>query len=310
MAHLAGQSAAIFSPSVARAAASAARDWNFIDGWLAARFQGRPPPPFERNADTLRALLALAALNEAADEDRGLLAAVETQALREAEADEKARQARMQDGAPDAILDAVVPLLSRDGLSTLDALADTAGQLDIAFPTPEAMGEALVLLQRDIFSVEQSLSRVALLQRHIDAECDAVSALEADLRAGEAYQPATDLARQNLEAQRRVKAAVTRLPEMRDRAAALEKEVQGRIGVSVEMVKADEAEYMDLLAQRKDLDGQVKAYRGLPTDVDAARRELEDLRDELRELTRRRDDVFEGLVERETPKRVRRHPDR
>jgi len=86
MAHM-PPSTAIFSPSVARLAAATAKDWNYIDSWLSAKFHGRTPPPFERNPDTLKALLALAALNESADEERDLVARVEAEALRELKGD-------------------------------------------------------------------------------------------------------------------------------------------------------------------------------------------------------------------------------
>ena len=89
--------AAIFSPSVARAAASTAKDWSYVDDWLrrkyaassssssassisggakatAKRSSWTTVPQFERNPETLKALLALAAANEAADETRVLLA--------------------------------------------------------------------------------------------------------------------------------------------------------------------------------------------------------------------------------------------
>jgi HAUS augmin-like complex subunit 1 len=55
----------------------------------------------------------------------------------------------------------------------------------------------------------------------------------------------------------------------------------------------------------KDLEAQVKSYHGLPQDTDLARLELESIRVELRDLTRRRDNMFEGLVERESPKKSR-----
>merc|ERR1711939_855085 len=59
MSHL--SPSAIFSPSVARQQQAAAKDWNYIDNWLSSKFNGKTPPPFERNNDTLKALLALAA---------------------------------------------------------------------------------------------------------------------------------------------------------------------------------------------------------------------------------------------------------
>src|SRR3546814_5108209 len=62
---------ASFSPSVARIAASTTRDWADVDSWLASKLPaGRAPPSFERNSETLKALLSLSAHNEAADDER------------------------------------------------------------------------------------------------------------------------------------------------------------------------------------------------------------------------------------------------
>jgi HAUS augmin-like complex subunit 1 len=55
----------------------------------------------------------------------------------------------------------------------------------------------------------------------------------------------------------------------------------------------------------KDLEVQVKSYHGLPQDTDLARLELEGVRVELQDLRHQRDSMFEGLVERETPRRGR-----
>jgi len=55
----------------------------------------------------------------------------------------------------------------------------------------------------------------------------------------------------------------------------------------------------------QELELKVKSYQGLPQDSDLARLELEGLRIELRDLTRQRDSMFEGLVERESPQKKR-----
>src|SRR5438045_1541022 len=72
---------AIFSPSQARQQLVQAKDWNYVDTWLSSHYGGRPAPPFERNSETLKVLLALAAYNEAADEERDLLQKLEVKAL-------------------------------------------------------------------------------------------------------------------------------------------------------------------------------------------------------------------------------------
>lgn len=74
-----------FSPSKARAQRAQAADWHHVDTWLSSKFQGRSVPAFERNEDTLKALLALVAANEKADEEREILWAVEKKGLNEAE---------------------------------------------------------------------------------------------------------------------------------------------------------------------------------------------------------------------------------
>src|SRR4051812_16762721 len=105
MSHLAPQ-AAIFSPSVARAAASTAKDWAYVDAWIKRQYvhlsnpdpnsHNYPsrPPTFERNADTLEALLALIAANEAADDERDRLAGLEAAALDEVRAAEDNKKSR------------------------------------------------------------------------------------------------------------------------------------------------------------------------------------------------------------------------
>ena len=75
--------AAIFSPSQARQELTQVKEWGYVDGWLRLKLGGKSPPAFERTNDTLQALLALAAFNESADEERDLLVQVETRALRQ-----------------------------------------------------------------------------------------------------------------------------------------------------------------------------------------------------------------------------------
>jgi HAUS augmin-like complex subunit 1 len=244
MAHMA-PSSAIFSPSVARQAASAAKDWNYVDSWLAGKFRGRPAPPFERNPDTLRALLALAALNETADEDRDLLARVEAQALREVGPDAAAAAAaRQDDDARDAVQDAVEGALPREGRQALDALAAAATTLGLGGPaaTPAEVGRAMVALQADIFEAEQLAARVDVLRGHVAVEAERARELLAEAE-GAAFRPPADLAKQNLEAQRQLKAGAARLPELQSRTAALAASV-GVPNPTIEDVQKAEEEYL------------------------------------------------------------------
>jgi HAUS augmin-like complex subunit 1 len=313
MVHLTHQTA-IFSPSVARAAASTAKDWSYMDGWLKTKYQGRSVPPFERNADTLKALLAMASHNEAADDERDQLARIEAAALEEARsadtdnarpADPSDAQGRLDGGqVGDDILAAVESVLTKEGMTALDSIASMAVELGMVDPTPEVLGCKFVELQGKAVELDQTVERVALLQRYLDREAATVGHFIEELQ-GEEYVPPSDLAKQNLELQRQIKTMSAKLPELRQQIASLEQSVS-LSGLTVEDVKEDEAEYLQLLAKKKDLDAQVKAFVGLPPDLDAARAELEALRSELRQTTQRRDAEFEGLVERESPFKPRR----
>ncbi|RYP32674.1 hypothetical protein DL767_005076 [Monosporascus sp. MG133] len=327
--HLHQQTAAIFSPSVARAAASTAKDWSYVDEWLRRKYVGSSssPPQFERNPETLKTLLALVAANEAADESRDQLARLEDAALDEVRAAQRRQHHQQQQQATateergddehidgeqiaDSILAALEDGLSREGETALDAMAQTALELGEARPTPEGLGATFVDLQGRAMGAEETARRAALLTKYLAETGARTEALLARLRDdgdGE-FAPDPDLARRNLELQRAVKAAAARLPEMRQQVDAAERAAGAPPNVTVDDIQEDEEEYMELLAKKRHLDVRVKAFAGLPPDVQAARQELEALRTELRRLTELRDANFESLVERESPVKTRRRP--
>lgn len=296
--------AAIFSPSVARQAASAAKDWSYVDGWLASKYKGRAPPPFERNPETLKALLALAGLNETADENRHLLASAEAEALQEIRSYEQG--ARDEDGVSafrEEFLAALEDSLTKEGKASLDAMAAAALRLCISFPEPAQLGQAMLDLQTRYFDLAQSVARVDTLQRHIDAESARLDKLLDEVN-GDEYRSPADLARQNLEMQRKVKAVAMKLPEMKDKVSSLAR-AAGVPNPTIEQLQHDEGRYLELVEVKRSLEQQVNEFEGLPPDTDEARRQLDMLRRELRNLTDRRDAVFENLVERETPRKGR-----
>lgn len=348
MAHL-PPNAAIFSPSVARAAASAAKDWSYIDAWLHRKFPGRGPPPFERNADTLRVLLALASANEAADEERTLIARLEAETLTQLRAHEQslAQQENQTDNdndndntitldsAREAILASLETSLSRDGQTALTAMAALALQTATPLPTPAALASSLLALSTEAHTLDQTAARIQTLTAYLAAETAATAKLSAELRppslhhphhrhnhddddndndpshsedptsapaAAGGYHPPPSLSLTNLSTQRRIKTLAARLPEQRDKAASLARSVPLPSPTVPQLAREEEA-YLSLLAHKRALDAQVRAFEGLPPDAEQARQELEGLREELTGLAGRRDEVFEGLVERETPRK-------
>ena len=287
---------AIFSPSVARQQLATAKDWNYIDSWLSSKFNGKMPPPFERNNDTLKALLGLAALNETADEERDLLSKVNAKVLHELKSKEKAD--------PNAELFASFEnSLTREGQTSLDALAATSVALNQSTPKVEDMGRSFLDLQVAFYDLEQAGDRVTILETHLNNELLHIKNLIQSLQ-GDTYQLPGDLTKQTIEYQRKSKALAIMLPELKDRVASLSASL-GTSRVSIQEVKTEEDRFKSLMTVVKDLETQVKNYHGLPQDTDLARLELESLRVELRGLTQQRDSLFEGLVERESPQKRR-----
>ncbi|KAG9231431.1 hypothetical protein BJ875DRAFT_118788 [Amylocarpus encephaloides] len=295
MAHLSLSPSAIFSPSVARQQIAAAKDWNYVDSWLPSKFNGKTPPAFERNNDTLKALLALAAVNESADEERELLSGVEAKSLRELQAREAAD--------PNAQLrNSIEGALTRVGQTSLEALAAVSVPLNQPIVDLESMGRKVIDLNVAAYDLDQATDRVTILETHVKAELVKINALVDELQ-GEDYQPPSDLTKRTTEYQRKIKGLASKLPELKERIATLD--ATSRIPITREDVLAEEEKYKALLGVVKELEGRVNTYHGLPQDTDLARLELESLRVELRSLTRERDSMFEGLVERETPRKTR-----
>jgi HAUS augmin-like complex subunit 1 len=292
MAHL--SPSAIFSPSVARQQLAAAKDWNYIDSWLSTKFNGKTPPPFERNNDTLKALLA--ALNETADEERELLARVEAKALQELQAKDEADLNAQ-------LLHSIEASLPREGRSSLEALSTLSVAMNQALPDIEKLGRSIIDLQVSACDLDQASERVSILEKHLSKELETINALVKELQS-DAYQPSPDLTKQTIDHQRKTKALASKLPELKDRVASLSASL-GTSKVTIQDVKEEEDKFKSLMALVKDLEVQVKSYHGLPQDTDLARLELESVRVELRDLTHQRDSMFEGLVERETPRKAR-----
>lgn len=165
----------------------------------------------------------------------------------------------------------------------------------------ETLGRGIIDLQVTSNNLAQTSERISILEAHLADELEHIHSIIADLQS-EAYQPHPDLAKQTIDYQRKAKALASKLPELKDRVAGLSASASGQ-RITIQDVKEEEEKYKEAMSVVKALEIQVKGYHGLPQDTDLARLELEGLRAELRELTRQRDNMFEGLVERESPKK-------
>ena len=71
-----------FSPSKARQQRAQEKDWEYVRFWLEKKFTPKPVPPFERNEETLKALLELASFNDAVDEEATFISDLQKDALK------------------------------------------------------------------------------------------------------------------------------------------------------------------------------------------------------------------------------------
>lgn len=294
MAHL--SPSAVFSPSIARQQLATAKDWNYIDGWLTTKFHGKSAPPFERNNETLRALLALAALNENADEECELLSKVQTKAIQEL-------QSKVAIDSEKELLETIEHGLTREGHVSLDALSKAGVLLNQPLADTEQLAGRMFELQVSSLNLDQASDRVAILRQHLNRELEHINALVEDLRV-EAYQPSSELAKQTLDYQRKAKVLTVKLPELKKRVASLSAGL-GAPSPTIQDIKVEEECFRTLMTTVKGLEAQKKSFHGLPYDTDLARLDLEGLRAELKDLTRQRDGMFEGLVERASPMKFR-----
>ncbi|KAJ2904647.1 hypothetical protein MKZ38_007483 [Zalerion maritima] len=335
---------AIFSPTAARLAASTAKDWNTIDSWLHRHFHGRSIPKFERNPETLKALLALSSLNESADEERDLLCAVEKDALRAIKEHEKARrkhQKQHDDGngeVPDStqiregLVETLEASLPKDGQTALTSLSQLALSLDPPpiDPSPEVLATRLMALQAEIHLLEQQFLRISTLSSYLTSETERAEDLLKELRPtaphhhehheGEAedsttgnnnpYMPPSGMAKQNLETQRLVKQLSDNLslapPSRTSTSSADDQTYASPSHPTIPQLKDLEDCYKDVLSKKRALEIQVGLFEGLPPNVDDAKQELDRRRRELAKIEVKRDVVFEGLVERESPMKKKR----
>lgn len=292
----------MFTPSATRVVPSAARDWSYVDTWLSTHF-GRQIPPFERNPDTLKALLALAAFNESAQEERQLLHRANFQALDDLSTYEASDPTSHNSNFRTTLLDIVEHDLSKEGKTALDALANMALRSDNVLADPEELGRAAIETQASLYEAEQMAARVEALEAQIQRESTRIKSM-IELLGQDNYKPPSDISKRNTELERSVKSMTSQLAELNAHGSPDTGSFNDS-GITIDDIVREEQDYLALLEQKTELDHQIAAFHGLPSDPERARTELDTLRNRLLGITSRRDAAFEGLVERESPAKRR-----
>ncbi|KAL8909058.1 MAG: hypothetical protein Q9207_000392 [Kuettlingeria erythrocarpa] len=161
------------------------------------------------------------------------------------------------------------------------------------------MTTPLVKLKLPNAETDPQLQRVDTLHQRLKLEQARAQELLARLK-GEEYQasrvPAPPKAQDWV---RGTKQLDMKFDQYRERAKRLEKRSGGKrtMDIGIPELKAEEREIRDLEARVSGLEGRVRGFEGLPPDKDMALMEVEEMRQELEALAKRRDAMFEGLAD-------------
>lgn len=274
---------ALFSPSKARAQQAQAKDWNAVEGWLSRKY-GYGMPAFERNEDTLQALLSLATFNEDADEQRGQVEKIQRTALQ--------TLVKKQDGIVGEVLHSVLVESAND--SSLVTLAELSVALDCPTANASALAQELVDLTSTEFEMVQQVRRTEAQLAALEAEQARVTQLLRQLKSDDFKAPA-DSVESTAEWARMAKQLKAKVSEYEERLSALQ---PASHSTGFDAVHRRLAEVNQQKAQLAALDAELKAFQDLPADARSAKASVEAARERLRKLTERRDRLFENLVDR------------
>ena len=273
---------ALFSPSKARAQQAQAKDWAFVEVWLAKKY-GKRIPTFEKNEETLQALLTLATLNESADEQRSLIERVEKATF-------QATAKRVE--ANEAHYSAVLRNLGEGGNETLSALAECAtllGNSDV-----HRAAETICALTAERFELATQVEKVRVQQFTLEREHVRLRAIMEDLSNPNFIAP-SDIVEQTSEWTRSTKHTKAKIMEYEERLGVLRSAPSP--SPSLEDVLRSQEELSAQRMRLSEVTTEFSTFDSLPSDARMARLKLENARGQLRTLTTKRDELFEGLVD-------------
>lgn len=285
------------SPTKARQAAIQAKDWAYINSWLTRKYAPKPVPQFERNEDTLRVLLTLAAANDAADEETNIHHRAQEEAIHAFKVQEEAERKDPHERQKNEILDEVEMCLDDKGRRDLDDLAESAVVMGNTLnPEPEDLSQSIVELTAEDFDAQDQIAKVETLRLYLQKELSRLQADLEELKSNEAYAMPQDIQAQTSEWIRGTKTLSKKVGEYHDRIASLERNQPS--GPTIQQLMVDEESLIRLRETVKSLEGRVRAFHNLPTNIPGARARYKELERELGQLSRQRDSLFGSLVRR------------
>lgn len=285
----------LVSPAKARQAAIQAKDWAYVNSWLNRQYAPKPVPQLERNEDTLRVLLTLAAANDAADEESNLQHRVREEAVHAYKSREEDKDKDAHERQKNEILNEVEAALDDKGRENMDDLADSAVALGNTLnPDTEDVSQSIVELTLEEFEAQNQLRKVETLHLYLQKELKRLQVELEQLKSDKAFETPSDIQGMTSEWTRGTKTLSTKVGEYQNRIASLERNQPQ--GPTIEELMAQEDSVIQLQEAVQILEGRVKAFHSLPKDIPSARARYKELERELGQLTRQRDNMFVNIV--------------
>jgi len=141
-------------------------------------------------------------------------------------------------------------------------------------------------------SLSQSLTQL----QHLQARLESLRSQLNEVRS-QAFQPPMSLPRQTMEWNRNTKQLRAKLEEYESRLSGLDGNSNESTASLIENVTSSEREVNELRDRFKELEARLQAYKGLPKNKNEARKEVQRVEKEWMDLQKRRDALFERLVE-------------
>ncbi|KAF7585320.1 hypothetical protein BBP40_011243 [Aspergillus hancockii] len=278
----------LLSPAKARQAAIQAKDWAYVNSWLSRQYAPNPVPSFERNEDTLRTLLALAAANDAADEEATVLHHAREHAIQGFKAREESEEKQKKE-----ILDELELCLDDNGRQDLDELAKSAAALGAVNIKTEHLGQSIIELTKEEFSVQEQIAKVDMLHDYLQRELARLRQQLEELKSNPAYEVPSNLPAMTAEWTRGTKLLTAKVGEYHDKIAALKRNRSK--GPTLEELVAEEEDVTKLMGTVQKLEHTLQLFHDLPKDLQGARAKYRELEGELDEIIQQRDFIFERL---------------
>jgi HAUS augmin-like complex subunit 1 len=282
----------LISPAKARQAAIQAKDWACINSWLSRKYSPNSVPPFERNEDTLKTLLAIAAANDAADEEAALVHRAREEVIQALKERDEAEHPRKKE-----ILENIEAHLEATGEKNVNDLAETTTVLGSSSTDTIELAHAIMELTRDEFDAANQVQKVESLQNYLTKEMDSLQKEVTVLLADSAYTAPAELSSQTMEWVRSAKMLGAKVNEYRDRIASLQRSVSTD-GSTIPDLVAEEEKVIEIQESVHHLEKSIKAFCDLPPNLEDAKKEYNRLERELGNLTQERDELLEKAVSR------------